>query len=169
MSQYHPAAHIIQRREKIYKQSSLHFSLRFTSLHQPEEDMFRCKKKVSVEVRRIDSKAERELSTVCRTVSSTALLLLRAWPVSSPESRMLLSDLDTVQRVTQKKLSVRTSLKQMDFCLVLLCSWVSLLIFENHASIASIVFLFSGQGVIFPPPVSSRDGFPAFLAFSQVN
>ena len=50
--------------------------------------------------------------------------------MSSPESRMLLSDLDTVQRVTQKKLSVRTSLKQMDFYLVLLCSCVSLLIFE---------------------------------------
>lgn len=38
--------------------------------------------------------------------------------MSSPESRMLLSDLDTVQRVTQK-LSVRTSLKLMDFYLVL--------------------------------------------------
>ena len=44
---------------------------------------------------------------------------------------MLLSDLDTVQKVTQK-LSVRTSLKQMDFYLVLLCSCVSLLIFELH-------------------------------------
>ena len=95
----------------------------------------------SVEALMISSIAAIEFSIVCwkDSSSSTSISLSRFGPVSSLESRMLLSCLDTTQRVTQKLLTRRTVLLApllMDFLeLLLLCVLKVLLIFELQKQI----------------------------------